>query len=76
MSSGKNDDYLSPQKAAELLDISIRTFWYWVTNGDIPADCLVRFGATVRVNKAKIIALGIKNAQKHIEKLQAARQEE
>ena len=64
-----DENYLRPVEAARLLQVSLRTFWYWVARGEIPADCLMRFGATLRVNRQRVLEAGIRNAGEYLKKM-------
>lgn len=64
-----DENYLRPAEAARLLQVSLRTFWYWVAKGEIPPDCLMRFGTTLRVNRQKVLEAGIRNAEEYLKKM-------
>jgi len=47
-------EYLTPQQAGELLQVTVRSIYEWMKNGDLPA---VKIGGRWRIRRRDIDAL-------------------
>jgi len=62
---------LTPQQCADMLTITVRSFWTYVLTKEIPRECIVRFGMTVLVDKDCLIKAGKHNALKYFKEKDA-----
>ena len=63
----KERNLLKPYQAANLINLSLRRFWFKVFQGEIPFHI---WGATIRFDEKEILKVGKNNAKKYLLKKQ------